>query len=208
MSDPNTPLPPDPAAGGGQPASPPPPPAAPAAPVPPAAPAAGGYGGQPQAPQPHAPQPPAYGTTPTATPPADLTPSEDKQWAAWAHFGGAISILAFFVGWFALLAIVPALVIYLVYGKRGAHTRQESKEALNFQITMVGAIIIWAILSAILFAALFWTLPVGAWFVVSFLFALVGWALVIIDVVFSIIAGVRVNAGGSYRYPFAVRLVK
>ena len=38
----------------------------------------------------------------------------DKQWAAWAHFGGAVSILAFFSGWLALLAILPALIIFLV----------------------------------------------------------------------------------------------
>lgn len=142
------------------------------------------------------------------TPGAPLTAAEDRQWASWAHFGGAIVILALFTGWLALLAIVPALVIYLVYGKRGALTRDQSKEALNFQITMVGAIIIWAILAAIVFAAVAFNVGFGAWAIIVLLMSIVGWALVIIDLVFSIIAGVRVNSGGSYRYPFALRLVK
>ena len=151
----------------------------------------------------------AYGSTAPAAP---LTAAEDKQWAAWAHFGGAVSILAFFSGWLALLAILPALIIFLVFGKRGALTREQAKEALNFQITMVGAMIVWAIVGAIVgaivFASVYTTGSAVGLGILLFILAIVGWALVIIDVVFSIIAGVRVNAGGTYRYPFALRLVK
>lgn len=144
-----------------------------------------------------------------AQPAGPLTPEQDKSYAMWSHLGGAVSFLALFTGWLALLAIVPALVFYLAFGKRGERVRQEAKEALNFQITMVGAMIIWAIVAAILYAALFVSLLFsGGWFVLTLLLALVGWALVVIDVVFSIIAGMRVNAGGSYRYPFAVRFIK
>ncbi len=78
----------------------------------------------PPAPQPAAPQP--------AGP---LTEAEDKQWASFAHFGGAIVLLGLFSGWVGLLGILPALIIFLVFGKRGARTLVESKEALNFQIT-------------------------------------------------------------------------
>ncbi len=126
----------------------------------------------------------------------------------WAHLGGAVSILAFFTGWLALLAIVPALVIYLAFGKRGTLTKQESKEALNFQITMVAAMIIWAIIAAIVTAALLFSLSFGVWTVVLLILAVIGWALVVLDVVFSIVGAVRVNGGGTYRYPFAVRFIK
>ena len=38
-------------------------------------------------------------------------PTEDRQWASFAHFGGAIAILGFFSSWAAVLAILPALII-------------------------------------------------------------------------------------------------
>jgi uncharacterized Tic20 family protein len=157
-------------------------------------------------------QPPQYAQQPQYAAPAEagpLTPEQDKSYAMWSHLGGAVSFLALFTGWLALLAIIPSLVFYLSFGKRGERVRHEAKEALNFQITMVGAMIVWAIVAAILYAVLFVPLLFGGgWFVLGLILALVGWALVVIDVVFSIVAGLRVNAGGSYRYPFAIRFIK
>ena len=126
-----------------------------------------------------------------AQPSAPLTPAEDKQWASFAHFGGVVGAL-------------PALIIYLVFKDRGALVRQESKEALNWQITFtIGWIVMWiavGLLSAVLFA-------VGAYGAIG----LLGWLpflLYIVNVVLSLLAGVQVNGGGSYRYPFAVRLIR
>ncbi|MET0725508.1 MAG: DUF4870 domain-containing protein [Leifsonia sp.] len=141
-------------------------------------------------------------------PAAPLTDAEDRQWASWAHFGGAIAVLAVFNPWLAILAIVPALVILIVFGKRGALTRSQAVEALNFQITMVGAMVLVAIVSSLVFSSLMWTVGFGPWAVAGLFFSLLGWALVIVDVVFSILAGLRVNNGGAYRYPFAMRVVK
>lgn len=188
MTDPNAQPPVDPAAGGQQPYVQPP--------------------QQPQAPhEPQAPQQP-YGGQPAGVPTAPFTPEQDRQYAMWAHLGGIVAVLALFTGWLGLLAVVPALVIYLAFGKRGALTRQESKEALNFQITIVGAMIVWAIIAAIVTAALLFSLAIGAWFAIALVLALIGWALVVIDVVFSIVGGVRVKNGGTYRYPFAIRFIK
>jgi uncharacterized Tic20 family protein len=213
MTDPNAQPPVDPAAGqpqqpaapGQQPYTQPPAAAQPQYTQPPAAPAAAPQYTQPPAGA-GAPQQQPYGQN--AAPAAPLTEQQDKSYAMWAHLGGAISFLAFFTGWLALLAIVPALVIYLAFGKRGRLTKQESKEALNFQITMVGAMIVWAIIAAIITAALLFSAGYGVWVIVLLIVAIIGWALVIIDVVFSIIGAVRVNAGGSYRYPFALRFIK
>jgi hypothetical protein len=129
---------------------------------------------------------------PSAAQPAlPLTPAEDKQWGSFAHFGGIL--------WF-----LPSLIIYLVFKDRGALTRQESKEALNWQITFAIVYIVLVIVISILSAV----------FTFAGLFALVGllWFLpflwYVLNVVFSIVGGVRVNAGGAYRYPFALRLIK
>ncbi|HEU4849772.1 MAG TPA: DUF4870 domain-containing protein, partial [Terrimesophilobacter sp.] len=65
-------------------------------------------------------------TPPAAAPQpaAPLTAAEDKQWASFAHFGG-------------ILWLLPSLIIFLVFKDRGALTKQESKEALNWQITFL-----------------------------------------------------------------------
>jgi len=129
------------------------------------------------------PQPSAQ---PTPAPAAPLTPAEDKQWASFAHLGG-------------ILGILPSLIIYLVFKDRGTLTRQESKEALNFQITILGAEVAIFILSVILGAI---TFGIGS------LIGGLGWIAWVVGVIFSIIGFTKVNGGQSYRYPFAVRFVK
>lgn len=145
---------------------------------------------------PAAPQPqPQYQAPQPAAP---LTEAEDKQWASFAHFGGVLGFL-------------PALIIFLVFKDRGAKTRVEAKEALNWQITWTAAYIIlwilWAIVSAIAVSIAFATLSDGPLILAGLFYWLPG-ILWVLNVVFSIIGGVKVNGGGSYRYPVAVRLIK
>ena len=134
-------------------------------------------------PQPVAPQPAA-----------PLTPAEDKQWASFAHFGG-------------ILGFLPALIIFLVFKDRGTLTKQESKEALNWQITWIAANIVLQIVLAILGIAVN-MLPFGAYVVISGFFGLIGFLPYLTNLIFSIMGGIKVNGGGTYRYPFAVRLIK
>ena len=126
-------------------------------------------------PQPMAPQPAA-----------PLTAAEDKQWASFAHFGGVL--------WF-----LPALIIFLVFKDRGTLTRQESKEALNWQITWIGA---WIVLQIL------WVITATIFFPIALLIGFLQFALYVVNIIFSILGGVKVNGGGSYRYPVALRLIK
>lgn len=124
-------------------------------------------------------------------PAAPLTEAEDKQWASFAHLGG---VLVLFLG---PLGFIPALIIWLVFKDRGAKTAVEAKEALNFQIAagiiQAGLYILGAILSIVLIGVLFFFLvPV----------------VVIAAVIFSILGFVKVNGGGSYRYPVTFRVIK
>ncbi|PJJ63363.1 DUF4870 domain-containing protein [Compostimonas suwonensis] len=201
MTDTSAPQPGEPGEG----VTPPPaPPTPPAAPVPPAPPAYGTPGDS--APSPAAPANPYQ--SPSAAQSGPLSAEDDKRWATFAHFGGVLSVLALFTGWLGLLALVPALVIYLVYGKRGAHTRQEAKEALNFQITVIGALIVWTILTIIISSALLFNIGIGGYLVIAGILGFISWLIVIADIVFSIIGGVKVNGGGSYRYPVSIRFIK
>jgi uncharacterized Tic20 family protein len=45
-------------------------------------------------------------------------------------------------------------------------------------------------------------------FLNAVILGLVSLAIIVLDVIFSIIGGVKVQGGGSYRYPFAIRLIK
>jgi len=121
---------------------------------------------------------------PQPAPAAPLTEAEDKQWASFAHFGG-------------ILGFLPALIIWLVFKDRGVKTNVEGKEALNFQITV-----------AILQIALYILGTILAILLIGFLFYFLAFVVWVLSVIFSIVGGVKVNGGGSYRYPFAIRLIK
>lgn len=171
-----------------EPVTPPPPPSYGQPPPPPS-----GYGQAPPPPpygqQPPPPPPPGYGQPAGAPvgPPGggyagQMSPPDQRMWAMIAHLGGLLSVLG---GW----GFLPALVIFLVFKDRGQFVRQQSVEALNFQIT----IIIAGVVSALL------------------IFVLIGIplliALAIVAIIFPILAGVAVNKGEPYRYPLTLRLV-
>ncbi|GAB3405463.1 hypothetical protein GCM10027515_18820 [Schumannella luteola] len=152
---------------------------------------------QPQQPQYGAPQggygqpgaQPQYGA-PQPAPAQPLSPAEDKQWASFAHLGG-------------ILGFLPSLLIWLILKERGPLVAQEGKEALNFQITIVFAAIAAGILN-IIFGVVGATTGVPIGFVGSLL-SLAVW---VCSLIFSIIGFTRVNGGGAYRYPFAIRIIK
>jgi uncharacterized Tic20 family protein len=128
---------------------------------------------------------------PAATPAAPLNEAEDKQWASFAHFGGVLGPL-------------PALIIWLVFKDRGSKTNVEGKEALNWQITFAIGWVVLLILTSILSGALLFS---GGYALISII-GLLPWLWWIYNAVVSILGGVKVNGGGSYRYPFALRFIK
>jgi uncharacterized protein len=121
---------------------------------------------------------------PAAAPAAPLSEADDRQWASFAHLGGIIGIL-------------PSLIIYLVFKDRGAFTREESKEALNFQITLAIAQVVLFILAVALAVIL-----------IGFLFSFLQFVVWVLGVVFSIMGFLKTKDGVPYRYPFALRLIK
>lgn len=123
------------------------------------------------------PPPPSY--TPPPPPPAASSNTDDRNIALITHLSGII---------FGFL--VP-LIVWLIHKDRAdkAWLTSQSKEALNFQITiLIGYVICW-ILTFILIGALLWFL------------------LWIVNLIFCILAAVAVSKGESYRYPFALRLI-
>ena len=85
---------------------------------------------------------------------------------------------------------LPALLIYLIKGKESAFIKQESTEALNFQITLFIAYTVASILVIVLIGLLL--LPV-IW---------------IGSVILMVMAAIANNNGQAYVYPVNLRLIK
>jgi uncharacterized protein len=124
-----------------------------------------------------------------AAPAAPLSEAEDKQWASFAHFGN-------------ILSFVAPLIIWLIFKDRGAKSNVEGKEALNWGINVAGLLVANSILGLI-----FGFIPVVG-LIWVFLGPLIWIAIVVLNVIFSIMGGIKVNGGGSYRYPVNIRWIK
>ncbi|GLQ45246.1 membrane protein [Dyella lipolytica] len=115
------------------------------------------------------------------TPPSEpvSSSSNDRNLAMITHLSG-----------FVLYIIVP-LIVWLIHKDRSdkAYLAGEAKEALNFQITMLIAWVIAWILQIILIG-----------------FILMG-VLWLVNLIFCIVAAVKVSSDGHYRYPWTLRLV-
>lgn len=139
-------------------------------------PPAAGYPGYPAAGYPGAGYPGAG--YPPAGYPGALNDSQRRSWAMLAHLGGLF------------LGFLGPLIVYLVYKDRDPFVRDQSAEALNFQLT------------ALL-----------AWFVVFVLIlVLIGLLLIpvlgLAELVMCIIAAAAANRGEAYRYPINLRFIR
>ncbi|MCU1543680.1 MAG: hypothetical protein JWM50_1545 [Microbacteriaceae bacterium] len=116
---------------------------------------------------------------------------DERLWACFSHFGG-------------LLGIAPPLVIFLVLKDRSSLVRREAKEALNWQITFIMGYLVLLVLAGLLSLVLA---------VLSFgnaapVLTALPFLLYIANALFSVMGGLRVSSGGTYRYPFSIRLVR
>jgi uncharacterized Tic20 family protein len=110
--------------------------------------------------------------------------SEERTWAMGAHLSALIGHIIPFGHILAPLAI-------LIWKKEQmAFVGDQAREALNFQISMT---IYGAIAFLLLFVAIGFVLLPLIW---------------VLDIIFTIIAGVKANDGVLYRYPMTLRLVK
>jgi uncharacterized Tic20 family protein len=107
-----------------------------------------------------------------------LSPSDEKLWSILVHIGGIF------------FGFLPALIGYLVLKDRGPFIRQHTGTALNFQLTMLIASVVGAVLTLVIIG----------------IFILIAVSIVII--IFSILAAVAANKGESYEYPLAIKFIK
>ena len=114
----------------------------------------------------------------------DTISKDERTWGMLCHliaFSGVVVPLG---------SIIGPLVIWLIKKDEMPFVDDQGKESLNFQITMLIAVIISAILTVVVIGFL--------------LLAVLGifWLVVVI------MAAIRANEGVAYRYPYAIRFLK
>lgn len=129
-----------------------------------------------------APAEPAGPPRPHTGEPDHLPQEQARDWALVAHLG---SFLAAYVG----LGFLCPLVVLLAKGKASAYVRHHAVEALNFQLTALGAGLI-AVVLAFVYVGLI-LLPF----------------IVIVDVVLVVMGGLAARRGEWYRYPVSIRMI-
>lgn len=120
----------------------------------------------------------------TPTPPQQLSESDARLWATFAHLG----IVAGFI--IPLATVLVPLIIWLVFKDKSAFVDRHGRSALNFQLTMLIAFAVAGILTVVY---------------IGFLLLV---AVGVLNLVFSIIAAVAANKGEGYKYPLSLQLVK
>ena len=109
----------------------------------------------------------------------DTQPTQDDK---------TLAILTHLSGIF--FSIIVPLVVWLTSKDTKPWLADQSKEALNFQITVLIAYVISGALTVLL---------------IGFMLFIIVWA---VSIILCIVAAVRVSQGGNFRYPLTIRLVK
>ncbi len=103
--------------------------------------------------------------------------SNDRNIAVLTHLGGIF------------FGLIPALIVWLLKKDDSAFIGEQSREALNFQITvLIGYIVAWVLAWILVGLALLPLIYVG-------------------NLVLCIVAAVKVSKGENYQYPLALRLI-
>ncbi len=120
----------------------------------------------------------------TDVPPSATEALDEKSWAMAAHLGGLAGYMIPFGN------IIAPVVIWQMKKDQSGFITEHAKEAVNFQITMMIAAAISALLMLVV---------IGIFLM---------FAVVIVDIIFIIMASIAANKGEQYRYPLSIRFIK
>jgi len=114
----------------------------------------------------------------------DVLSKDERMWGMMCH------LLAFSGYIIPFGSVLGPLIIWMIKKEEMPFVNDQGKESLNFQLTMLIAIIISAILTLVL---------IGIF--------MLG-ALIIFQIVVIIMAAIKANDGIKYRYPCTIRFIK
>lgn len=110
--------------------------------------------------------------------------AEAKQWAMLTHIA---AFAAFFI---PFGNVIGPLLVWQLKKDLGPFVEENGKEAVNFQLTVLVAVVLCLVLIFAVIGALLLPVLGIAWLVLT------------------IIAGVKANEGVAYRYPLTIRFIK
>ncbi len=123
---------------------------------------------------------------PPPPPPSSGSPTQDeRQWGMFAHLSSLLGFLA------CGLSFIAPLIIWLMKKDTSAYVDHHGKESLNFQITMVIATVVVLVIGLLTCGIGLFIAPV----------------VTLVDIIFTIIAGIKANEGVLYRYPVSIRFI-
>ena len=123
---------------------------------------------------------------PSETPAPGAAPTEDERtWGMLAHLSALAGLVMPLIG-----IVLGPLIVWLARRDQSAFVAAHAKEALNFNISVLLAAVVCALLMLV------------------FVGVLLGTALFIAWLVLTLIAAIKASEGELYRYPFSLRLVK
>ena len=109
----------------------------------------------------------------------------ENRWGALSHLSGFAFVLLPPIG-----GVLVALAIWLSVGRKSAYVEVQAREALNFQITILLAVL----------------LGIALMYILIGVFVLIGVA--VLDLGCMIRGSLKANAGILHIYPYSLRLVK
>ena len=108
-----------------------------------------------------------------------------RKWAMICHIVALVGLLGNGIGF-----LVGPLVVWLIKREDDPFIDEQGKEAVNFQLTMLLAVIVSIVLVVV---------------VIGFFLLFV---LAVVMTVFPIIAAIKANNGEHYRYPLSFKFIK
>lgn len=137
--------------------------------------------------------PPTQPPPPVSPPPAPGSPeSQARTWNMLCH----LSALAGFIG-IPLGNVLGPLLVWQIKKNEFPSVDIHGKAALNFQITVILAILVSFIAGFIL-----------SFICIGVVFFFVAGGIALCGLIFAIIAGIKANNGEDYKYPYSLDLVK
>jgi uncharacterized protein len=123
---------------------------------------------------------------PSDTPVPGTAPTENERtWGMLAHLSALSGVVLWLLG-----CILGPLAVWIARRDQSAFVAEHAREALNFNITIVLAALVCMLLMLV------------------FVGFILGTALFVVWLVFTLIGAIKASEGEHYRYPFSLRLVK
>lgn len=120
------------------------------------------------------------------SPASSAAPTENERtWGMLAHLAALVGLIVPLVG-----NVVAPWLVWLTKRDQSAFVGEQARESLNFNISVSLAAIVCSLL------------------VLVFIGVLLGMALFIVWLAFTLTAAIRASEGVNYHYPFSLRLVK